>query len=83
MLVDSLGRVNVLLSRHWWNSNPRSALAANSLDKLPRFFRNSRRHENKHSISSNYIFTHLLWDFTKTHAVSPAARWWLSRGKYG
>ena len=80
MLVDTLGRVNVLLSRHWWNSKPRSALAVNRLDKLARF-PETFRYENEHSITSNHICIRLFWAFTDNEsAPAPASTgWWLSR----
>ena len=43
------------------------------------FFRNSREHENEHSISSNYIFTRLLCAFAQSAGGRPAAGRRLSR----
>ncbi len=71
MLVDTLGRVNVLLSRHWWNSKLRSALAANRLDNVARFLPNFP--DMKTSIPS-VLITFVLVCFglvQNTQAVNP------------
>src|SRR6516165_4843593 len=44
----------------FWNLNRPLALAANCLDKLVRFSRNSPDYENKNSTTSNHICTRLL-----------------------